>query len=121
MAEPTSDPGQRGKLIVKDRVAERIAYQAAVETAGVVPHASGLDRVTGRDLPRTDVTIAGTHVRAHVEVAVAFPQSLPAVTAAVRDHVATQLTALAGLTVGAVDVSAPTIVPAPTHETRRVQ
>lgn len=121
MADPTTDPGQRGRLVVKDRVVERIAEQAATETAGVVHHASGLAKVTGRDLPRTDVTIAGTHVRAHVEIAVAFPQSLPAVAAAVRDHVTAQLTTLAGLTVGAVDVSVPAIVPAPTDTARKVR
>lgn len=117
----TDDPGERGTLVVKDKVIDRIAVLAATATPGVERHASGLDRVTGRDLPRTDVTVAGGHVRARVDIAVTWPQSLPTVAAAVRDTVTERLTALAGLTVDAVDVAVTTVVAAQTQQDRRVQ
>ncbi len=108
--------------MVKDKVVDRIAVLAATATPGVQRYASGLDRVTGRELPRTDVTVAGGHVRARVDIAVTWPQSLPTVTAAVRDTVTEQLTALLGLTVDAVDVAVATVVAAGSTTTdRRVQ
>jgi len=113
VAENTSaEAGQRGALQVRDKVVDRIAAHATT-TPGVVHHSSGLGRVTGHDLPRTETTVAGGHVRARVHIAVAWPQSLPEVTAEVRSNVTEQLHNLAGLTVDAVDVAVTTVV----HET----
>ena len=128
MAEPAGGelarraPGDRGALIVKDRVIDRIAVAAATSIPGVQRHVNGLDRVTGRGLPRTDVTIAGGHVRARVSIAVTWPQPLPTVAAAVRDAVTERLTTLVGLTVDAVDVAVTTVMAAQhPHQDRRVQ
>ncbi len=54
-----TEAGQRGALHVRDKVVDRIAAHAATTTSGVVPHSSGLNRVTGRDLPRVETTVAG--------------------------------------------------------------
>jgi uncharacterized alkaline shock family protein YloU len=117
-----TDPAHRGGLTIRDKVVDRVASYAAATTPGVVRHASGLDRVTGRDLPRTDVTVAGGHVRAQVHVAVAWPQSLPTVTAAVRSRVTEQLRSLVGLVVDAVDVSVPVVALAESaSEVRRIE
>lgn len=123
MAEPSADdPGRRGTLVVKDRVVERLATFAALSVPGVARHATGLDRVTGRNLPRVQVTVTGGHVRTAIDIAVVWPQPLAQVTASVRAHVTAQLTELAGLQVDAVDVSVPTVVPtSSTASGRRVQ
>lgn len=110
VADAATDPGERGRLTVQDKVVDRVAGYAAVTTPGVVRHASGLDKVTGRDLPRTDIDVSGGHVRAHVAIAVAWPHSLPSVAAAVRERVTEQLSTLVGLSVDAVDVAVPTVV-----------
>lgn len=104
------DAGRRGELHVRDKVVDRIAAHAAATTQGVVRHSGGLDRVTGRDLPRTETTVAGGHVRAWVQIAVAWPGPLPEVSAAVRSHVSEQLETLAGLHVDAVDVAVAAVV-----------
>lgn len=113
---PTSDvadePGNRGSLIVRDRVVATIATHAALEVAGVSRYASGLDRVTGRDLPRVQVHVRGTRVRAEVDIAVDWPRSLAEVAAAVRSRVTERLDTLSGLQVDAVDVRVPTVLAA---------
>ncbi|MEO6880500.1 MAG: Asp23/Gls24 family envelope stress response protein, partial [Mycobacteriaceae bacterium] len=119
------DPGQRGALVVRDRVVVSIATHAALEVPGVSRHASGLDRVTGRDLPRVQVHVRGTRVRAELDIAVEWPRPLAEVAAAVRSHVIDRLDALSGLQVDVVDVRVPTVTTA--HDTdddvprRRVQ
>lgn len=105
----TDDPGQRGSLIVRDRVVVSIATHAALEVPGVSRHASGLDRVTGRDLPRVQVHVRGDRVRAELDIAVEWPRPLAEVAAAVRSRVMDRLDALSGLRVDAVDVRVPTI------------
>lgn len=116
----TGDPGERGALIVHDRVAERIAAKAALDTAGVQRHASGLDKLTGRSLPHTHVSIAAGRVRATVDIAVPWSSQLSAVSAAVRDNVTFALAHLAGLQVDGVDVAVAAITSAAATG-RRVQ
>ncbi len=117
------DPGSRGSLVVHDRVVERLAARAALNTAGIRPHSGGLDKLTGRDLPRVRVQIAGDRVHAGLDVAVAWPSPLPTVTAAVQRNVADALTAWAGLHVDAVDVAVLSVVTDTDgqHTGRRVQ
>jgi len=117
-AEAEADAGQRGALHVRDKVVDRIAAHAATTTSGVVPHSSGLDRVTGRDLPRVETTVAGGHVRARVHIAVAWPPVLSDTAAAVRTNVTEQLRTLAGLTVDAVDVAVTAVVHDTTSSSR---
>ena len=78
--------------MVRDKVAQRISVKAALDTPGVQPHAAGLDNLTGRDLPRARVHISATRIRAHLTIAVAWPQSLPQVGAAVQRNVTDALT-----------------------------
>lgn len=115
------DPGDRGSLTVHDRVAERIAARAALDTVGVRRHSSGLDKLTGHALPKTDVSIAGGRVRVTVEVAVPWAHQLSTVSAAVRDNVTSALTHLAGLHVDGVDVAVAAITHDVTAGGRRVQ
>lgn len=123
MADPataaSTDPGERGSLVVKDRVVERLATFAALSIPGVTRHSAGLDRVTGRDLPRVHVTVAGGHVRAALDIAVVWPRPLAETAAAVRTRVAEQLSTLSGLHVDGVDVSIPSVVQPRTATTAR--
>jgi uncharacterized alkaline shock family protein YloU len=119
-------PAQRGWVRIDDRVAHRIAEQASLAVPGVVRHSGALDRVTGRDLPRTEVVVAGDRVRASLDIAVSWPHPLAATAAAVRGEVRQQLQRLAGLTADAVDVAIVHVVPPepgdrPGSSARRVQ
>lgn len=125
MADPLTpvdrDPGGRGSLTVHDRVAERIAAKAALDTAGVRSHATGLDKITGRTTPKTHVSIAAGRVRATVDIAVPWSCQLSAVGAAVRANVTFALTHLAGLQVDGVDVAVAAVARDDASPRKRVQ
>lgn len=109
-ADPDDDAGQRGTLTIRDRVVHTLAARAALDVDGVVRHSSGLDKVTGHDLPRVDTTIAGGHVRAAVAIAVLWPRPLPSIASRVRSQVSDTLSELTGLDVESVGVSIDAIV-----------
>lgn len=106
------EPGQRGSLEVRDRVVERLAQRAALDTPGVTPRGAKLAGLSGRELPRVQVQVKGGRVRAAVELAVAWPTPCTTVAAAVRSEVTTVLRDLAGLGVDAVDVTVSTVLTA---------
>lgn len=114
------DPGERGSLQLRDRAVVRIVEAAVLEVDGVLRHAETLDRVTGRQLPRVDVVVAGNRARASVEVATRWPTPLAEVAARTREGVTRALSHLAGLTVDAVDVHV-AFVSTDVPERRRVQ
>ncbi|WP_293240500.1 Asp23/Gls24 family envelope stress response protein [Mycolicibacterium sp.] len=108
------DPGNRGRLVLRDRVAQRIATRAAHLTDGVQAHSGGLDKLTGRELPRATVHVAGDRARAQIDIAVCWPRSATAVAADVQRNVTEALQTYADLTVDTVDVSIDAVVPAHT-------
>lgn len=118
--DDAQDVGQRGSLTIRDKVVQRVAERAALDTSGVQSHAAGLNKLTGRELPRATVYISATRIRAHLDIAVTWPHSLPAVGAAVQRNVTDALTECIGLTVDGVDVSIETVVTAGTTPTRTV-
>ncbi|NHA70135.1 Asp23/Gls24 family envelope stress response protein [Phycicoccus flavus] len=99
------DPATRGRTVVVDRVYERTARLAALRTAGVVRHRTGVEALAGRTLPRVEIRRSGERVRVRVQVALAWPTPVGRTTAAVRDDVAATLTRVTGATVDAVDVT----------------
>ena len=113
--DPQSDPADRGRLTIRHRAVERITVAAALTTPGVHRHGSGLGRLAGRELPRVDVDLAGDHVRADVEVAVAWGRPLAATASAVRRDVTDALSAQGGLTVDDVTVHIASVI-APTDD-----
>lgn len=113
--DPQSDPADRGRLTIRHRAVERITAAAALTTPGVHRHGSGLGRLAGRELPRVDVDLAGDHVRADVEVAVAWGRPLAATASAVRRDVTDALRAQGGLTVDDVTVHIASVI-APTDD-----
>ncbi len=114
------EPGGRGSLTVHDRAVSRIAEYAAGDTAGSLRQSRGIGRVISRDLPRVDTNVSGGHVRVRVVIATAWPQSVPAVSAAVRERVADQLAASTGLTVDRVDVVVDEVLRQSAADVRRV-
>jgi uncharacterized alkaline shock family protein YloU len=117
---PAVDPGSRGELTVRDKAAQRVAVHAARLTDGVHQHSGGLDKITGRELPRATVAIAGDRARVQVNIAVAWPEPAVVVGAAVQRNVVDALRDYAALTVDRVDVSVDAVLPA-TAPTRTVQ
>lgn len=105
-ARDLAPAAERGSLDIRDRVVERVAEIAALEAPGAVRWSGALDKVTGRDLPRVDSTLAGDRVRVRLDVAVAWPTSLAENESAVRERVTRRVGELTGLTVDAVDVTA---------------
>ena len=118
--DSVGDPGVRGELTVRDKVAQRLAVHAARLTDGVHQHSAGLTKITGRELPRATVAIAGDRARVQVNIAVAWPEPVVVVGAAVQRNVVNALRDYAALTVDRVDVAVDAVLPA-IAPTRTVQ
>ncbi len=116
-----TDPGQRGRLSIADRVIERIAAQAAVGVDGVVETTSALGKVVGRQLPKISSDVQGNDVRLSVDVAVTWPKPLRDVVRQVRDDVIRDVEAIAGKHVRSVDVTVAKMERPPQAPVRRVR
>ncbi|MBY4127041.1 Asp23/Gls24 family envelope stress response protein [Rhodococcus fascians] len=121
VAETPNDPGERGSLEIKHKAVERLAVLAARSTESVTDRHPGLRVLGGRDLPKADVTINGTRVRAQVAVAVTWPSPLATVAANVRAAVARDLSELGIYTVDRVDVTVQCVPAEATVDEGRVQ
>lgn len=108
--DPQSDPADRGRLTIRHRAVERITVAAALTTPGVQRHSSTLGRLAGREFPRVEVDVAGDHVRADVEVAVAWGRPLASTASAVRRDVTNALAAQGGFTVDDVTVHIASVI-----------
>jgi len=120
-ATTRAEPADRGGLAIAERVVQKVAAFAAGEVDGVVSTGSGLDKLLGHRYPDADATVAGGRVRIQLDIAVAWPYPLAQVCGEVRDHVRARVSALSGLTVDAVDVTASKVVHAAQPEPRRVR
>lgn len=114
------DPGSRGSLTIRDKAVEAVACATALEVDGVVKASHGIGKLALRELPRVDVVVAGDHVRARLEVAVAWGRPLAATTAEVRRRVGRGLSELSGLVVDGVDVHVRSVVAPDPGERRKV-
>ena len=91
-----AEPGDRGSLTIKDKVATRIVELAALDAPHVVRHSKGLASLTGRDLPRAVVDMTPAHPRVDVDIAVEWPSEVAAVARDVRGRVSSELDRLIG-------------------------
>lgn len=108
--------------MIAERAVEHIATHVACGVDGVAPdEGSGLTGALTRSYPRAAAHVAGNRTSVQLEIAVAWPSSLAATTAAVRDTVRARISELAGLEVDAVDVTAARVVHVHQVEPRRVQ
>ncbi|WP_370248533.1 hypothetical protein [Nocardioides sp.] len=114
---PDADPGQRGSLVIADRVVTRVAGQAAREVAHV---AVVRPRRPGGGSPRVRAVVAGGRSRIALDIATAWPQPTAAVAAQVRATVAERVGSLVGVVVDGVDVRVTRVVHVP-NPRRRVE
>ncbi|WP_137724938.1 DUF6286 domain-containing Asp23/Gls24 family envelope stress response protein [Prescottella subtropica] len=110
---PADDPGNRGRLVVKDRAIAKIATTAALQVPGVVPHRNGLTRLTGRDLPRADVSTGSRSVAVNLYLGVQWPCDVAELTRRVHGEVGDRVEHLSGLPLHRLGVYVAGTVPAP--------
>ncbi len=117
---PPAPAAKRGRTTIADKVVERVASIATSEIEAVIDTRRGWTKLVHRGLPRASAIVAGDTCRIQVEVAAIWPAPLAEVASRVRDHVTTQVAALTGVTVAAVDVSVADVVHVEAAQ-RRVQ
>ncbi|RVW01807.1 Asp23/Gls24 family envelope stress response protein [Rhodococcus spongiicola] len=91
------EPDTRGRLILRDRAIARIATTAALEVPGVVVQRGGLTRITGRDLPRADISTGSHSVAVNLYLGVQWPCDVPELTRRVHRKVGDQVETLTGM------------------------
>ncbi|MDJ0392235.1 DUF6286 domain-containing protein [Rhodococcus sp. G-MC3] len=91
------DNGGPGTLVIKERAIERVAVTAALTVPAVVRTVGGISRLTGRELPRADVSVGEHSVSINLYVSVAWPSTISDVAASVHAEVARALGAIIGL------------------------
>lgn len=98
----------RGRLVLADKVVEKVAGQAAAEVPGVLGREGGVLGVGGHATtaarPSVDVDLSRDSADIAIRAGIAYPASIRRVTAELRDHVAGRVQALTGVTVHRVDV-----------------
>ncbi|WP_305092417.1 DUF6286 domain-containing Asp23/Gls24 family envelope stress response protein [Prescottella sp. R16] len=110
------DPGDRGRLVVKDRAIAKIATTTALQVPGVVPHGSSLTRFTGRDLPRADISAGSHSVAVNLYLGVQWPCDVAELTRRVHGDVAERVEHLAGLPLHRLGVYVAGTVPTPSDD-----
>ncbi|WP_338886294.1 Asp23/Gls24 family envelope stress response protein [Rhodococcus sovatensis] len=91
------DTGGPGTLVIKERVISRVAVAAALTVPDVVRQVGGMSRLTGRDLPRADVSVGEHSASVNLYIAVQWPSRISDVAHAVHDEVARALDEIVGL------------------------
>lgn len=89
--------GGPGTLVIKERVVSRVAVAAALTVPDVVRQVGGMSRLTGRELPRADVSVGEHSVSVNLYVALAWPSRIPDVANAVHAEVGRALDGIVGL------------------------
>lgn len=99
---------RRGRLVLADRVVEKIAGQAAAEvvaTAGRSGGFLGLGSETDANArPKVDVTLSAESADLAIAVGIAYPGSIRRAAQEVRDHVSERVETLTGVDVHRVDI-----------------
>ncbi len=112
---PAATPAERGRLMIHDRVVEKVAARAATE----VERATGAPRtVLGRTLGRatedsavrTSADVDGDLVTVTVSIAVEWPTPVREVAAEVRRRIVQRIEEIVGLQVVEVDIDVPTLL-----------
>ncbi|PRY50649.1 cell envelope-related Asp23 family protein [Geodermatophilus tzadiensis] len=119
---PRGELDGRGRLVVADRVVERIAAQAAAEVdraTGSPRRLLGVAVGSAEDRPQVDARVDWPVATVSVVMSVAWPAPVLEVTEQVRRHVTERLAALAGVRTAGVDIRV-TALPGPRSRDRRV-
>lgn len=91
------DTGGPGTLVIKERAVSRVAVAAALSVPEVVRQVGGISRLTGRELPRADVSVGEQSVSVNLYIAVQWPSRVTDVARAVHDEVGRVLDGIVGL------------------------
>ncbi|GAA3624497.1 Asp23/Gls24 family envelope stress response protein [Microlunatus ginsengisoli] len=111
-----AEPARRGRLVIADKVVEKIAGQAASEVALAGGRSGGFLGL-GADTdfsarPAATVTLSGRQVAVALRLGVAYPTSIRAATEEVRRHVTRRVEGLTGLEVRRIDIAVDWLSPA---------
>ncbi|MGB2951202.1 MAG: Asp23/Gls24 family envelope stress response protein [Rhodococcus sp. (in: high G+C Gram-positive bacteria)] len=104
---------ERGTLVVKEQAVARVATTAALTVPGVIRQVGGLPRLTGKELPRADVSVGDHSVSVNLYVAVAWPCVILTVAESIHDAVGRALTDTIGLPLHRLNVVIAHVVSAP--------
>ncbi len=91
--------GLRGELVIKERAIVKIAVAAALQVPGVVRQSGGLSRLTGRELPRADVSTGADAVAINLYIAMRWPCRLDILSRRLRAEVSSRIEDLTGMPV----------------------
>ncbi|OZE15543.1 hypothetical protein CH249_03230 [Rhodococcus sp. 05-2255-3B1] len=94
----------RGSVEIKDRAISRTAIAAALKDPRVTRTTGGFSRLTGRELPRADVTLGEDTIAVNLYIGVTWPSQITEVTASVHAAVEAALATMTGLHVHRVNV-----------------
>ncbi|MGA9870319.1 MAG: DUF6286 domain-containing Asp23/Gls24 family envelope stress response protein [Rhodococcus sp. (in: high G+C Gram-positive bacteria)] len=92
-----ADAGGPGTLVIKERAVAKVAVAAALTVPDVIRQVGGMSRLTGRELPRADVSVGEESVAVNLYLALAWPCRISEVAAAVHDEVSRVLDGIVGL------------------------
>lgn len=96
-AGEATEGGGPGTLVIKERAISRVAVAAALTVPDVVRQLGGLSRLTGRDLPRADVSVGEHSVSVNLYIAVRWPTKVADVAHGVHTEVGRVLDGFVGL------------------------
>lgn len=94
----------RGSVEIKDRAISRTAIAAALKDPRVTRTTGGFSRLTGRELPRADVTLGEDTIAVNLYIGVTWPSQITEVTESVHATVEAALATMTGLHVHRVNV-----------------
>ena len=108
------EPTFPGSTTIDDRIPRQLAVRGALSVPGVLSHSSGINRFTGRSLPRAELRWDAGHrsVSVEIQIAVAWPSPAVDVAKTVRETVAQWITDGSGIAVSTVNVGVGAVVPA---------
>ena len=102
-----AEPRLRGRLVLAERVVEKIAAQAAVEagaTSGRRGRVLGVGEADPDARPAVDVDLSAVSADLALKVGIAYPGSIRTATQQVREHVTRRVEELTGVDVRRVDI-----------------
>lgn len=104
----TAEMRRRGRLVLSDKVVEKIAGQAAAEVAASAGRSGGFlglgSEADASARPKVEVTLSAESADLALAVGIAYPGSIRRATQEVRDHVTERVETLTGVDVRRVDI-----------------
>ncbi|QNG19714.1 Asp23/Gls24 family envelope stress response protein [Rhodococcus triatomae] len=98
------DPGLRGRLVIKEKAITKIVTTAATQVPGIGKPQGGFSRLTGRHLPRADVSVGTDAIAINLYVAVTWPSRVDRVSRRLHHDVSDRVQELTGLPVHELNI-----------------